>query len=69
MQDLITPGKLLTMREAAALIGVSYKTVYNWRRTGELPCYKWERTVRIPFETLMRYQQREQHGEGEETEG
>lgn len=37
----------LTIREAAARIGVHYQTIRNWIQTGQLDCMKRGRTVRI----------------------
>jgi len=36
----MTPTDLITATEAAELLAVSTSTIYRWRDTGELPCYR-----------------------------
>lgn len=42
------PARLLTLREAAAYLGVSYWTVRSWIESGRLP------HVRLPGRRLLR---------------
>jgi excisionase family DNA binding protein len=37
MTEIITRNDGLTVREAAARLGVSYQTIHNWIREGRLP--------------------------------
>lgn len=32
----------MTGREAAALLGISRKTLYRWHHEGRLRCYEWD---------------------------
>lgn len=47
-----TPSRLLTMREAAARFGCTYRTIQRWCREGELQTIKRGRLRRIPEESL-----------------
>lgn len=47
--------KLLTLEEAAEVLGVDYKTVYRLVRAGELPAGKVGRVYRVAPEDLQAY--------------
>jgi len=51
-----TRPMLLTAREAARLLGVSERTLYNWRATESLPHVRiGKRCVRYPSDALRRW--------------
>ncbi len=56
---------LLTVQEAAFLLGVKPTEVYRMISAGELPVFKIGRAVRIPVKQLKEYIQAARAGEGE----
>lgn len=46
---------LLRDREAADVLGVSVRTVFDWRENHGLPCVRIGRTVRYPLAGLERW--------------
>ena len=49
---LATDDKLLTIQEAADLIGVHYQTIRNWIKRGQIEYRQWGRTIRISSEAI-----------------
>lgn len=47
-----TEETLLTMQEAANLIGVHYQTIRNWIRHDQIEYRRWGKTIRIPREAV-----------------
>lgn len=46
-------GKLLKMKEAAELCGVTYRTMWTWVHTGQIESRRLgKKTVRIPEEAI-----------------
>lgn len=52
MQETIQNGRLLTIKEAAALMRVHRNTIRNWVQAGLLDVLQYGHTVRIPEENL-----------------
>ena len=62
-QDMETPngssddqddGPFLTVKEAAALLGVSTRTVYGWIRDGSIPSIRFgPKLLRVPKDKLF----------------
>ena len=48
-------GKLLTVRQVAALLGVCTATVYRMCEHGELPHFRVRNAIRLPVATLNAY--------------
>lgn len=44
--------KLISVKEAADLVGLQPKTIYNWTYEGKLPAYKVGRTKRVKLSDL-----------------
>ncbi|NIM99473.1 MAG: helix-turn-helix domain-containing protein [candidate division Zixibacteria bacterium] len=57
-QEEFKPRRLVSVREAAALLGLSGKTLYNRINEGILPLFKLSRSVRISVADLERYVER-----------
>ncbi len=48
------PGPLLTVKEAAQMLGVSTRTVYGWIKDGRIPSIRLgPKLLRVPLERLM----------------
>jgi excisionase family DNA binding protein len=41
------PQQLLTLRQAARMLGVGYSTLRRWVKDGDVPCVRVGRTTRI----------------------
>lgn len=52
MQEPLNAGRLLTIKEAAALMRVHRNTIRNWVNAGLLQVLEYGHTVRIPEENL-----------------
>ena len=50
--------KLLTVRQTAAALSVGVRTVWRQISTGELPCVRIGKAVRIPVEAVERFIER-----------
>lgn len=57
------PRLALKLREAAAAIGVSERTVWEWVRSGDLPSLRRGRVVLIPIRELRDWLTRESAGD------
>lgn len=55
------PPELMTSREAAQFLGVSYETVFRWRKDGEGPKYSQPtpRVVRYLRSDLLKFLEQE----------
>lgn len=47
--------QFMTVRQAAAIVRLSPKTIYGWIREGRFPGYKLNGTVRIDRAEFMEY--------------
>jgi excisionase family DNA binding protein len=47
-------NKLLSVRDAAVRLGISYKTAWNWVYERKIPVTRISRCVRIPADALER---------------
>lgn len=62
------PDRLLTVKEAAAILGVKPGTVYLWAERGELPSYKIGALRRFRLADLDRYLEARREGPEQPTE-
>lgn len=53
----------VTRREAAKMLGLSEKTIFNLTNSGELTCVKIGRSVRYPVQALHDFIKRNEVGE------
>lgn len=59
----ITP-KLVTSREAAAMLSISERAFWTMRHTGQLPIVKIGKSVRIPVAAIDKWIADQQHTVG-----
>lgn len=66
MSEAQTSGRLLvTAREAAQLLGVSERHLFNLTKRGEIACVRLGRSVRYYLQTLLDWIKRKEAGDGE----
>jgi len=51
----VTPCLALRPREAAAALGVSERTLWDWTQRGEVPHVRRGKTIMYPVDTLRRW--------------
>ena len=56
MPDLLDIDKRLTAKQVAELLGVHVVTIYEWSRTGRIPCIKLRHRLRFKLSDIQRWE-------------
>jgi excisionase family DNA binding protein len=54
--------KRLTAKQVAELLGLDRQTIYNWAKTGRIPCIKLRHRMRFRLSDIERWEKQQTSG-------